>query len=156
MATSGCGIWTRKLPDDVLEKMSIINLNIHSPQRFSYNKEYQFELTNASLYYGKNITSVAWNFPGATEVIGADTDHPKVKYNKYGRFGVHLTLKEDNGSTYTHYFPDYLTVYPYCACDISEVMKELLSNVVVWADASKTNLSKKTLTDRFTGTVYTL
>lgn len=83
MATSGCGIWTRKLPDDVLEKMSIINLNIHSPQRFSYNKEYQFELTNASLYYGKNITSVAWNFPGATEVIGADTDHPKVKYNKY-------------------------------------------------------------------------
>lgn len=156
MATSGAGIWTRKLPDEVLAKMNILKLNIDAPEKFSYNKEYIFNVSNTSLYYGKNITNITWDFPGAAEVIDGSTNSPKVKYNKYGRFGVRLTLQDDNGNSYTHYFPDYLTVYPYCACDIPEVMKELLSNVVVWTDASKTNLSQKTLTDRFTGKRYTL
>lgn len=35
MATSGTGIWTRKLPDDVLEKMNIIKINIDAPVKYS-------------------------------------------------------------------------------------------------------------------------
>lgn len=156
MATSGAGIWTRKLPDEVLAKMNILKLNIDAPEKFSYNKEYIFNVTNTSLYYGKNITNITWDFPGATEVTDGNTNTPKVKYNKYGRFGVRLTLQDDKGNSYTHYFPDYLTVYPYCACDVPDAIKNILPHIKVWADASKTNLSKKTLTDRFTGKVYTL
>lgn len=156
MATSGAGIWTRKLPDDVLAKMRAIKMNIDSPTKFSFNKEYNFKVTDASLYYGKTITRRVWEFPGAKEVLNANTDNPTVIYDKYGRFGVKLTLTDNNGRTYTQTFPDYFTVYPYCACDVPDILKKLLPSMEVWVDASKANLVNNSLTDRFNAVQYNI
>ncbi|MDY3350796.1 hypothetical protein PG357_02230 [Riemerella anatipestifer] len=156
MATSGSGIWTRKLPDDVLAKMNVVKINIESPKKTTVVKDFVFEPNNISLYYGKTIVSRQWEFPGAAQVNNAETDKPSVVYNKYGKFGVKLTLTDSEGQNYTQTFPDFFTVYPYCACDAPNVMKELIGNISVWVDADRTNMQNQTVTDRITGEVYSL
>lgn len=156
MATSGSGIWTRKLPDDVLAQMDAIKMNIEAPAKLSYVKEFQFKPVNISLYNGKNIVRKAWDFPGADQVLNADTDKPTVIYNKFGRFPVKLTLTDDRGKTYSQTFPDYFTVYPFCACDVPNALKNNLGNINVWVDASKVNATEKTVIDKATGIKYSI
>lgn len=155
MATSGAGIWTRKLPQEVLEKMSAIEVNIEAPARTSFIKEFEFKPKNISLYYGKNIVKRAWEFPGASQVRNADTDTPSVVYNKFGRFSAKLTLTDEQGQSYTETFPEYFTVYPYCACDTPEVLKDLLGKTLVWVDAANANLDNASISDKITGKSYT-
>lgn len=156
MATSGAGIWTRKLPDDVLAQMDAIKMNIEAPVKVSYAKEFQFKPNDISLYHGKRIISRVWDFPGADQVLNADTDKPTVIYNKFGRFPVKLTLTDDRGKTYSQTFPDYFTVYPFCACDIPNALKNNLGSINVWVDASKINAIDKSVIDKATGTKYNI
>lgn len=159
MATSGSGIWTRRLPEDVLRKMNAIKINIDAPTKYSFKKSFKFNVTDTSLYYGKTITSRIWEFPGSDSVVGGnnlDKKNIEVIYNKYGRFPVKLTLTDSEGHTYTHTFKDYLTVYPYCACDVPSSIKRLLDDIDVWVDTSKANLIDKTITDRATGAQYSI
>lgn len=156
MATSGAGIWTRKLPEDVLGQMDAIKINIDAPVKISYFKDFQFKPTDISLFHGKTITKREWEFPGASEIRDAGTDKPTVVYNKFGRFPVKLTLTDDKGKTYTQTFPDYFTVYPFCACDVPNVLKDNLSCIKVWVDASKINTTEKSVIDKATGVKYNL
>ncbi|MDY3339236.1 hypothetical protein PG279_08620 [Riemerella anatipestifer] len=156
MATSGSGIWTRRLPDEVLAKMNVVKINIEAPKKTTIIKDFVFQPTNISLYYGKNIVKKQWEFPGATQVNNADTDKPSVVYNKYGKFGVKLTLTDSDGKTYSQTFPDFFTVYPYCACDAPNIMKNLIGNTLVWVDAGRTNEQNQTVVDRVTNESYSL
>lgn len=156
MATSGAGIWTRSLPEDVLAQMDAIKMNIDAPTTLSYNKEFKFNVTDISLYHGKTITKRVWEFPGANQVLNANTDKPTVIYNKYGRFPVKLTLTDNNGKTYSQTFPDYLTVYPFCACDVPNALKNNLSNMEVWMEAEKVNSISKSAIDKATGKKYNI
>lgn len=156
MATSGAGIWTRKLPNDVLAKMGAIKINIDSPIKFSFYKDFNFKVTNASLYYGKTITQKVWEFPGASKVLNSDTDNPTVIYDKFGRFPIKLTLTDSNGNTYSKTFPNYFTVYPNCACDIPNILKNLISNIEVWVDTSKANLTDNRISDKVNNTKYSI
>ncbi|MEJ8591180.1 hypothetical protein JSO54_08030 [Riemerella anatipestifer] len=156
MATSGSGIWTRRLPDEVLAKMNVVKINIEAPKKTTIIKDFVFQPTNISLYYGKNIVKKQWEFPGAEQVSNADTDKPSVVYNKYGKFGVKLTLTDSDGKTYSQTFPDFFTVYPYCACDAPNIMKNLIGNTLVWVDAGKTNEQNQTVVDRVTNESYSL
>lgn len=78
MATSGAGIWTRKLPDEVLAKMNILKLNIDAPEKFSYNKEYIFNVTNTSLLREKHH-QYNLGFPRSHRSNRWKHQHPKSK-----------------------------------------------------------------------------
>lgn len=156
VATSGAGIWTRSLPQDVLEQIDAIKMNIDAPTKLSYTKEYAFNVSDISLFNGKTITNRIWEFPGAEQIINANTDKPTVIYNKFGRFPVKLTLTDDRGKTYSQTFPDYFTVYPFCACDVPNTLKNNLSNISVWFDASKINSTEKSVVDKATGIKYSI
>lgn len=154
MATSGAGIWTRELPEDLLAEMNTIKMNIDAPVKKSYEKDFEFQISDASLYYGKKIIKRIWEFPGAERVLNEQTDRPTVIYNQYGRFSVKLSLQDDKGNTYSQNFSNYISVYPLCSCDIPKVLKKYTRDIIAWVDAAKINPSTGSLTDKKTGKNY--